>query len=308
MGQYASDLLLYLNAYEPRDAAAFNDKLSLLTDIINTTVSAPSWKMFGAGVYLANYKFANDRSQEAIDMLRTMINNAKVLTGDRTMPFVANMALSMAMFAERARSGIDYVKRMYTDAITAYSEAGMQKHTPVLCYAQYLFGLGDYSEVSRLLSGLLSDPALKANRADEAFVRLFLGFSMIACSSADGSVKDVDSVHKLFSEAIPVFMSGDVAVTPITVEGYRYISGYYRFFGHEDLSGQALGADGRLPIVYALRWTWSTWIFSTNCSVIISAMDVIVKLSSLTRNIWQSSSRWAWKTPDSTSRHCGTVF
>ena len=240
MGQYASDLLLYLNAYEPRDAAAFNDKLSLLTDIVNTTVSAPSWKMFGAGVYLANYKFANDRSQEAIDMLRTMINSAKVLTGDRTMPFVANMALSMAMFAERARSGVDNVKRIYSDAITAYSEAGMQKHTPVLCYAQYLFGLGDYAEVSRLLSGLLSDPALKANRTDEAFVRLFLGFSMIAGSSADGSVKDADSVHKLFSEAIPVFMSDDVAVTPITVEGYRYISGYYRFFGNVDLSGQAL--------------------------------------------------------------------
>ena len=234
-GQYVANSLDLIYAYETYDKDTFMAKLAHLTDIALQSGTRPSWRLVAACNSLSQLQYNYSGSHNAIKLLNRSLRLIGLLAGNSKPAVMAVTQYSLASCMEVSGEPSEETSRQYEKAIQAYAGTKLNPTMLMLEYSKHLNAMREYGKAKKLLGSLLEIVGKSEIPADKAYVTLWLG--QVTLNS--GSYSE-DSLRSLFEQGAAVFMADNIEANSETLNGYIYLSSYYKHINRDDLALKAV--------------------------------------------------------------------
>ena len=234
-GQYVANSLDLIYAYEAYDKDTFLAKLAHLTDIALQSGTRPSWRLVAACNSMSQLQYNYSGSHNAIKLLNRSLRFIDQLADESKPAVRAVTQYSLASCMEVSGKSSEEIARQYEKAIQAYAGTKLNPTMLMLEYSKHLNAMQKYGEAKKLLGSLLEIVGKSEIPADKAYVTLWLG--QVTLNS--GSYSE-DSLRSLFEQGAAVFMADNIEANSETLNGYIYLSSYYKHINRDDLALKAV--------------------------------------------------------------------
>ena len=234
-GQYVANSLDLIYAYETYDKDTFLAKLAHLTDIALQSGTRPSWRLVAACNSMSQLQYNYSGSHNAIKLLNRSLRFIDQLADESKPAVRAVTQYSLASCMEVSGKSSEEIARQYEKAIQAYAGTKLNPTMLMLEYSKHLNAMQKYGEAKKLLGSLLEIVGKSEIPADKAYVTLWLG--QVTLNS--GSYSE-DSLRSLFEQGAAVFMADNIEANSETLNGYIYLSSYYKHINRDDLALKAV--------------------------------------------------------------------
>ena len=234
-GQYVANSLDLIYAYEAYDKDTFMAKLAHLTDIALQSGTRPSWRLVAACNSLSQLQYNYSGSHNAIKLLNRSLRLIGLLAGNSKPAVMAVTQYSLAACMKASGEPSEETSRQYEKAIQAYAGTKLNPTMLMLEYSKHLNAMREYGKAKKLLGSLLEIVGKSEIPADKAYVTLWLG--QVTLNS--GSYSE-DSLRALFEQGAAVFMADNIETNSETLNGYIYLSSYYKHINRDDLALKAV--------------------------------------------------------------------
>ena len=234
-GQYVANSLDLIYAYETYDKDTFMAKLAHLTDIALQSGTRPSWRLVAACNSMSQLQYNYSGSHNAIKLLNRSLRFIDQLADESKPAVRAVTQYSLASCMEVSGKSSEEIARQYEKAIQAYAGTKLNPTMLMLEYSKHLNAMQKYGEAKKLLGSLLEIVGKSEIPADKAYVTLWLG--QVTLNS--GSYSE-DSLRSLFEQGAAVFMADNIEANSETLNGYIYLSSYYKHINRDDLALKAV--------------------------------------------------------------------
>ena len=234
-GQYVANSLDLIYAYETYDKDTFMAKLAHLTDIALQSGTRPSWRLVAACNSMSQLQYNYSGSHNAIKLLNRSLRFIDQLADESKPAVRAVTQYSLASCMEVSNKSSEEIARQYEKAIQDYAGTKLNPTMLMLEYSKHLNAMQKYGEAKKLLGSLLEIVGKSEIPADKAYVTLWLG--QVTLNS--GSYSE-DSLRSLFEQGAAVFMADNIEANSETLNGYIYLSSYYKHINRDDLALKAV--------------------------------------------------------------------
>ena len=234
-GQYVANSLDLIYAYETYDKDTFMAKLAHLTDIALQSGTRPSWRLVAACNSMSQLQYNYSGSDNAIKLLNSSLGFIDQLADESKPAVRAVTQYSLASCMEVSNKSSEEIARQYEKAIQDYAGTKLNPTMLMLEYSKHLNAMQKYGEAKKLLGSLLEIVGKSEIPADKAYVTLWLG--QVTLNS--GSYSE-DSLRALFEQGAAVFMADNIEANSETLNGYIYLSSYYKHINRDDLALKAV--------------------------------------------------------------------